>query len=263
MGKVAVITGTSSGIGKHLARKFQENGYEVVGLSRSDEGNECSSFFPCDISNEENIKEAFGRIGKKYKNIDILINNAGYGISGATELVPSEEVERLFDVNVLGVINCCKYAQPLMSEGGRIINISSVLGLFPVPFRGLYAASKAAVITISQTLTMECAPFGVEVGVICPKDIKTNFSKNRVKNYSTNERYGERIANAANTIDSREDKRMDVDKACKTIYRWCVRKRLKPLTIMGTGYRLLYFFERWIPKSIFCKIINKMFGGKS
>ena len=102
--KVVVITGVSSGIGKDTAAVFLRRGWTVVGLSRTP----LDDSYVCDVTNSKRVQEVFDDIYQKYGRIDVLINNAGFGISGATELLPDEEIKKEYDVNVIGVINCYK-----------------------------------------------------------------------------------------------------------------------------------------------------------
>ncbi len=261
MRKIIVITGATSGIGNTLAELFKNENNIVINLSRT--ATLSATSFPCDVSNEEDVKKAFEFIKEKHGKIDILINNAGYGISGATELVSNEDAEKIFQTNFFGVFSCSKYALPLMNKGARIVNISSACAIFPLPYRSLYCASKAAVSMLSLSMRMELSFFGIDVVSICPGDVKTNFTKNRVKKFETNERYENRIENATSKIDSLEHKRMSSNYVAKKILKICNKKKTKPQYIIGTKYKIFYFLSRIFPQSIFNKIIEKMFGGKN
>ena len=255
--KVVVITGVSSGIGKDTAAVFLRRGWTVVGLSRTP----LDDSYVCDVTDSKRVQEVFDDIYQKYGRIDVLINNAGFGISGATELLPDEEIKKEYDVNVLGVINCYKSAVKYMKKGAKIINIASACALFPLPYRSLYCSSKAAVNQLSLSLNMECKPFGVEVISVCPGDTKTNFTKNRVKVFDTNDRYGDRIKNAADSIDTRQDKRMPVSVVSKKLYKIATKRRNKPMIIIGAKYKLLYFAMRFMPQSALLNFTEKHFGG--
>lgn len=257
--RIVVITGSSSGVGKECVHYFEEKGDFVIGLARHNE--DCDHFFSCDVSNEENVKNVMNEIGNRYGRIDVLINNAGYGLSGAVEKVPTSDIEGLYDVNVLGAISCYKYAMPYMRSGAMVINISSACALFPLPYRGLYCSSKAGLHMLSLSLSMECAPLGIKVVSICPGDIKTNFTKNRVKVFETDSRYGDRIENAARSIDSREDKRMSVEVVAKRIYKISKKSNPKPYYIIGGKYKLLHFAMRFLPASALLHFTEKYFGG--
>lgn len=260
MKKVVVITGGTSGIGESTAKLFDKNGDTVVVLARKN-SNHSKNFFMCDVSNEVMVQDVFQKIYQTFGNIDILINNAGYGISGAVELIDDQTMQNLFEVNFYGVVNCSKYCLPYMKEGAKIINISSACALFPLPFRSLYCASKSAVNMLSFSMRLELKPAGIEVVSICPGDVKTNFTKNRVKVFETNDRYKDRIKNAALTIDTREDKRMSPDKVAKVIFKQSLKRHNKPFVIVGGLYKILYFFTKIFPQSWVHAVILKMFGG--
>lgn len=252
-----VITGASSGIGKELASLFQKDD-NVITISRSNI--DSPNHYICDVSDLENVKQVFDSIKTKYGHIDILINNAGFGLSGAIELLPAEEVKKLFDVNFFGVLYCTQCALPLMDKGSKIINISSVCALFALPYRAMYCASKSAVNMLSFGLNMECKKSGIQCCAICPGDTKTNFTANRVKIDSSNARYGESITNSAKKIDSREDKRMPVEKVAKKIYKITNKTRLPYQKIIGFKYKVFYFLSNIVPKKLFLSIVNKMFN---
>lgn len=258
-GKIIVITGGTSGIGKHIVNTFRKSN-TVINLARSCET--CGDDIKCDVSVLSDVEAAFSLIKERFGKIDILINNAGYGVSGAAELLTDEEVERIFKVNFMGVYRCCKQALPLMSKGGKIVNISSACAIFPLPFRSMYCASKVAVSMFSHSLREEVRPYGIDVTAICPGDIKTEFTVNRVKNFTTNERYGERIRKADEHISKREHKRMSVDYACRKIEKIIAKKRYKPFYLVGKKYKFLYALYKVFPLNVILKSTGKMFAPK-
>lgn len=258
MSRVVVITGASSGIGLELKKLFKDNGDTVLTISRSEgDGNH----YIADVAHEIKVRQVFNDIKEKYGKIDILINNAGVGMSGVTELVPIEDIQRVVDVNMYGVLHCVRSALPLMSEGGKIINMSSAMALFPVPFRAIYGAVKSAILNLSFSLRMELKPLGIDVCAICPGDIKTNFTANRFKNFDTNERYGARIKTATEKYDGREDKRMAPEKCGLAIFKAINKNKLKPFYIIGGKYKFLNFLTRITPKSLLLNITASLMNG--
>ena len=252
-----VITGASSGIGKELKSLFEKTD-RVITISRSKI--DSPTHYVCDVTDSNKVCDVFEQISYTYGNIDILINNAGYGLSGAIELLPIEEVRNLFDVNFFGVFSCTQNALPFMKKGGKVINISSACALFALPYRGMYCASKSAVNMLSFSLNMECKKSGIQVSAICPGDTKTNFTANRVKISNTNDRYGDSIVKSANKIDSREDKRMSVESVAKKIFKITNRKRLPYQKIIGFKYKVFYFCSLILPKRAFMSVVNKIFN---
>lgn len=256
MKKIVVITGANSGIGQKLKEKYLGDGNVVVGLDISGDFDNKTSFY-ADVSNEELTKEVFNKIGEMYGTINILINCAGYAVFGATELVETQKAKAMFDVNYFGVLNCIKSALPFMTAGSKIFNISSACALFAVPFRAHYCASKAAVSMLSYGLRMELKDSGIDVVCICPGDVKTNFSKNRVKTLETSERYGDRIAKSAKQIEDRESKRMTVDYATSKMYKIFNKRKHKPMYIIGGSMKFLNFVSKIVPLKTILYFTNK------
>jgi short-subunit dehydrogenase len=266
--KIVVITGATSGIGLACARAFKTAGNIVIGIARGVTeaegiGDTFDDLFQADVIDETKISEIFTNIKEKYGCVDILINNAGYGLSGATELVSVDSARKIFDVNVIGKFIVSKYALPLMHRGSKLFYISSSMALHPVPFRALYGASKSAIRSIALAQRMECRDFGVDVCCICPGDIKTNFTRSRVKDFSTNERYGDRMKRATEGLDAKEGKRMPPECVARVIMKQAQKKRTKPQVIVGAKHKLLYFLTRIFPLSWYLRIAERATGGGS
>ena len=168
--KVVVITGGTSGIGLHTARLLTEKGYCVYELSRKENGTDAAIHIQADVTDEEQVRRAIQQIAAREKHIDIVINNAGFGISGAIEYTDTEEAKRQFDVNFFGMVRVNRAVLPIMHRQGygRIINMSSVAAPIAIPFQAYYSASKAAVRTYSMALYSEVKPYGIEAP-LCPE----------------------------------------------------------------------------------------------
>jgi NAD(P)-dependent dehydrogenase (short-subunit alcohol dehydrogenase family) len=181
--RVALVTGASSGIGEAAARALVEAGFTVYGTSRravAGEEREAVTFLPLDVTDDESVagavREVLGRSGR----IDVLVNNAGLGIAGAAEESSIEQARALFDTNVFGSIRMTRAVLPQMREqgSGRIINVSSVLGLVPAPFGALYAATKHAIEGYSESLDHEVREHGIRVLLVEPAYTRTSFDAN-------------------------------------------------------------------------------------
>lgn len=259
--KVAVVTGGSSGIGAELLKNLLAAEFTVVSVSRTKPNieHEAHDFFACDLSKGEEVKKTAESILRKYERIDLLINNAGLGISGATELLPEEEIRYIFEVDYFAVLNFTRALLPAMQSGSKIVNISSACALFALPYRNIYCSAKAAVNMLSLGLRMELKKSGIAVVCVCPGDIKTGFTKNRIKHEEGGKRYGDRAKEAQQKIDGREHKRMNVQKAAKTITRIAVKKK-GALYIVGAKYKLFNFLYRLLPVGAFYNVVGKIFG---
>lgn len=141
--KIAVLTGGTSGIGMQTALALKNAGYTVYELSRRAQGVEGLNHLVADVTDEAAVKKAVDEIVAREGKIDVLVNNAGFGISGAVEFTKTEDAKRLFDTNFFGMVNMNRAVVPVMREAGqgRIVNISSVAGQIPIPFQTYYSAA--------------------------------------------------------------------------------------------------------------------------
>ena len=260
--KTAVITGASSGIGKVIANKLMDYGYKVICVSRSSPNIEAADFFDCDLSNEEKTRETAKKIAEKYGKIDLVINNAGLGISGATELLPMESVRYVMEVDYFAPLNFTRELIPYIPRGGKIVMISSACALFALPYRGVYCSCKSALNMLSFGLRMELNNSGISVTSICPGDVRTEFTKNRMKFTETNERYGESVLASQNKIDGREHKRMNAEKVGAKIAKIAAKKK-GALYIIGVKYKLLYALSKILPQGLMLNATQSMFVKKN
>lgn len=179
---IIIITGTSTGIGFALAEYFGKKGHKVYGLSRK---NVESNFFkniPTDITENSQVLNAVSEILKTENRIDVLINNAGMGMSGAVEDSTKEQITRLFNLNLIGAVQMMNAVLPKMREKkwGKIINISSIGSEMGLPFRGFYSASKSALDKVTEAIRYEVSPWNIDVCALHLGDIKTNIAEGRV-----------------------------------------------------------------------------------
>lgn len=178
--KICIITGASSGIGHACARKFIDNGYIVINASRTNKKPINSSdyeFFKTDVAKEEDVKNLMEKTIEKHGRIDVLINNAGFGLFANLVDSKTEDFDNMFAVNVRGLYLCCKYALKSMikNEDGTIINISSIAGKSAIATATIYSATKHAVMGLSTSLFQEVRKHNVRVTAICPGSVDTNF----------------------------------------------------------------------------------------
>ena len=183
MNKVVLITGASSGIGKSIGEFLHYKGFIVYGTSRNPD-KVVNSVFPLlklDVRNTESIQSAVKKVIELSGALDIVINNAGVGITGPIEEIPSQEIKNNFETNFFGPIEVMKAVLPQMraQKSGLIINITSIAAYMGLPYRGIYSASKGALELITESLSMEVKPFGIKITNVAPGDYATNIAARR------------------------------------------------------------------------------------
>jgi 3-oxoacyl-[acyl-carrier protein] reductase len=180
--KVILITGTRKGIGRALAEHYISQGYAVEGCSRSDPGWEHALYrhHKLDVANEAQVKAMLVDIEKRNKRLDVLINNAGIASMNHILLTPLETVERIINTNFMGTFLLCREAAKLMRKNrfGRIVNIGTVAVPLRLEGEAIYAASKGAVMTLTQILAKELAIFGITCNMVQPTPIETDLIRN-------------------------------------------------------------------------------------
>jgi short-subunit dehydrogenase len=183
MNKIVLITGASSGIGKSIGEFLHHKGYTVFGTSRNPASiqNALFDLIQLDVRDANSIQNAVKEVVKKAGRIDVLINNAGVGITGPIEETPTIEIKNNFETNFFGPIEVMKSVLPFMREqkSGVIVNITSIAGYMGLPYRGVYSASKAALEIISEAISMEVKHFGIHVVNVAPGDFATNIAAGR------------------------------------------------------------------------------------
>jgi NAD(P)-dependent dehydrogenase (short-subunit alcohol dehydrogenase family) len=175
-----MVTGASSGIGKAAARTLAAAGFEVAGTSRNTPGlthRDGITFLGLDVASDESVTTSVKQVIERFGRLDVLVNNAGIGSSGAAEESSMAQDQSVFDINVFGVIRMVKAVLPHMrAQGsGRIINVSSVLGFVPAPYMAVYAATKHAIEGYSESLDHEVREYGIRVLLVEPGYTKTGF----------------------------------------------------------------------------------------
>ena len=182
--KIVLITGGSSGIGKSIGIYLSNKGYIVYGTSRNPSRfSDFDTFelLQLDVADKNTIQSAVSTIEQKHGKLDILINNAGAGITGPIEEIPEEEIVKNFTTNCFGPINVTKAVLPLMrkQKSGLVINITSIAGYMGLPYRGIYSASKAALEMITESWRMELKEFNINMVNVAPGDFATNIAAGR------------------------------------------------------------------------------------
>ncbi|GAB1309624.1 SDR family oxidoreductase [Urechidicola sp. KH5] len=183
MSKVVFITGGSSGIGKAIGVYLQTLGHQVYGTSRNPKNNTGHPFqlVALDVTNSDTIKSAIAEVIEKTGKIDVLVNNAGMGITGPIEDTPTDEMRKVFDTNFFGAIDVAKAVLPYMrkEKSGLIINVTSIAGYMGLPYRGIYSATKGALELVTEAMSMEVKQFGIKVTNVAPGDFATSIASGR------------------------------------------------------------------------------------
>lgn len=246
---VAIVTGGSSGIGLETVKCLIEAGCKVYELSRRDFQMEKVCHKGVDVTDEVAVTLAIREIYEAEKKIDLLINSAGYGVAGAVEFTELADAKRQLDVNFYGVVNVTKAVLPYMRKAGkgRIVNVSSVAAVAPLPFQTYYSAGKAAVNSYTCSLANEVKPYGISVTAVMPGDIKTGFTRARVKNIAGDEAYGGRITKSIAAMERDEENGMNPESVGKYICAVALKKHVKPLYAIGAGYKAIWVLCMILP----------------
>ena len=180
--QVVLITGCSTGIGRDLAQRLTQAGYAVAATARNSETLRdlpSALKLPLDVTQPDSVERAVAETIQKFGRIDVLVNNAGYAVRGAVEEVSADLIQKMFEVNVFGALRMIREVVPFLRQqgSGRIVNISSIAGKLSMPVNGSYSASKFALEALSDALRVELSSFGIQVILIEPGAIKTNFDE--------------------------------------------------------------------------------------
>ncbi len=248
-----VISGGSSGIGKATASLFAERGWRVFELSRhgAKESNVEGKVIhvTCDVCDEASCRKAMEEVLKQTDHVDVVISNAGYGISGPVEFTTIEAAQHQMDVNFMGAVRFTQAVLPQLraQRSGRIIYTSSVAAILAVPYQAFYSASKAAINAMALALANEVKSFGIQVSVMMPGDVSTGFTDARAKSTA-----GEEVYTGANkaitTMEHDERTGMSPRQMAELFYHIATCPNPRPQYVGGFSYRVLCFLERLLPK---------------
>lgn len=265
MSKVILITGASSGIGAISAKFLAEKGFKVYGTSRQPkENNEVFEMIQLDVLDVKSINKAVTMIIQKEGRLDILINNAGMGITGPIEETPTQEMRKAFETNFFGVVEVIKAVLPHMrkQKEGLIINITSIAGYMGLPFRGIYSTTKGALEILTETLSMEVKQFNIKVTNIAPGDFATNIASGRyhtpvIKDSDYAEIYKKNIGLMDKHVDSGKDPILIAEKILTIINDPNPKLHYKVGELMQ---KFSIVLKRILPDRLYEKLIMKHYG---
>lgn len=257
-----LITGGSSGIGKTTGAYLANKGLVVYGTTRSLDkypGFKAFKLLQLDVKDPLSISKAIQQIIDTEGRLDVLINNAGVGITGPIEETPITEIQKAFDTNFNGPIRMMQAVLPQMraQKSGLIINITSIAGYMGLPFRGVYSASKGALELITEAIRLETRDFGVRITNLAPGDFATNIASGRyhapvLEHSAYKESYGSALALMNQDVDAGEDPVM----VAKKIY--ALLNNPKPKVRYGVGaplQKLSIFLKRILPSKMYEKML--------
>jgi NAD(P)-dependent dehydrogenase (short-subunit alcohol dehydrogenase family) len=235
---VVLVTGASSGIGKACVERLHAQGYRVYGTSRHAEwppvttassrapmGQASSlpyTIIPLDVTSDESVARAVDAVVAREGRLDVLVNNAGFGIAGAVEDTAIDEAREQFEANFFGTMRMCRATLPIMRRQGSgcIVNVSSIAGRIGIPFQAVYSASKFAVEGFTEALRMEAAPHGIRVVLVEPGDFRTGFTANRrLVRAAGSKAYREREARALGVMEHDETHGASPDAVARVVQR--------------------------------------------
>ncbi len=261
MKKIAIVTGGSSGIGHRTAGRLSGRGWKVYDFSRSGKEEGDITHINCDVTKTEDIRHAVETVIKKEGHLDLVVNCAGFGISGAIEYTDPADAKRQFDVNFFGMTEINRFCIPhLKKTQGRIVNISSVAAVASIPFQAYYSSCKAAVNSYTLALANELKPFGVSVCAVMPGDTSTGFTDARNKNIKGDEEYGGRISKSVRKMENDERKGVSPDKVAELICRIAEKGSVKPLYTVGLDYKVIVVLLKILPYRLSNYLISKIYG---
>ncbi len=260
--RVVVITGATAGIGLAAAELFASKGDIVYGIARHEPVDPAKGvrYMVGDVSVEASVVHAVDAILAEAGRIDVLINNAGFGIAGAVEFTGTAEAKAQFDVNFFGTFNCIRTVLPHMRErGGSIINVGSVAGVTPIPYQAFYSASKAAIHSLTRALANEVSGFDIRVSALMPGDVKTGFTASRRKAMKGSDVYANMERSVAR-MERDEQHGMEPAVLARALYRISVCRRPKTLYSCGIVYKAICVLARLLPMRLVDLVLNKMYN---
>ena len=270
--RVALVTGGSSGIGAETAKRLREADFEVYAVARRVDKmlhleKDGIAVFGMDVTDDESMVTGVQRIIDEQGRIDVLVNNAGYGSYGAVEDVPIEEARRQFEVNVFGLARITQLVTPHMraQQSGRIINISSIGGKFYEPLGAWYHATKFAVEGFSDSLRIELAPFGIDVVIIEPGPIRTEWNEISRESLTAASEGGayEEMAGQVRQVMERADRSRLMssgpDVVAKKIVKAALSNTPRARYPVGRGAGTIVRARRLLPDAVFDYVVKGMY----
>ena len=264
MSKVILITGTSSGFGKSIAKKLHSLGHIVIGTSRNADNIKSDYLtMSLNINDYEMSKQLIAEIVSNHGKIDILVNNAGINITGPIESMEISDMKKVFETNFFSHMNVIQSVLPGMrlNQSGIIINITSIAGYLGLPFWGAYCASKASFNIIAESLNIELKKFNINVVNIAPGDYKTEILSNRVdSNIANTSPYHKEYSRVINSVNGKMEDGRDPNEVADLVLKIIKQKNPKINYLVGGFLEKKITLKSLFPDKFFQKIIMKLYN---
>lgn len=273
MRKTVLITGCSSGFGKLAAKKFQNEGWNVIATMRTPEKetelNKLDNVFvtALDVTSNESVKAAVQNGLEKFGKIDALVNNAGYGGHSFLEQFTEEQIYAMFETNVFGLMRVCREVLPHMrkQKSGSVINITSMAGYMGLTLTSTYSATKWAVEGLTESMAMEYKPFGINVKAVAPGAFGTNFVSASDNNFeggdeeiqTASAKIGAHFLTVVKQMQEQSGKVADPQEVADKIYE-CVTAETPVHNIVGADAEMLKGMIDSMPRQQFIETLNNM-----
>lgn len=272
MTRVVLVTGcTTGGIGYALCEEFARQGCKVYATSRrvetiADFDDASVQKLALDVTSDESVQSVLNHITEVEGKIDVVVNNAGLISAGPIVEQPIEYVKEVFDTNTYAILRVCKAVVPIMAKrrSGLIVNIGSVVGEISTPWNGIYCASKAAVQSISEVLSMECKPLNISVLHVAPGAVRSNISSNAASRFrlSPDSLYSDYLPNIMQRIyASQGPQSMPSDDFAKQVVSKALQKSPPRYLSIG-GHAWLFYIFKWLPRGFVLYLMWKQYSRK-
>lgn len=269
---IVLLTGASAGIGKSAAEQLMNKGNIVYGASRS--GGEAKEnkenggkIIPVimDVNDEDGIKKVIQQIINEQGRIDAVVCNAGNGIAGSIEDTSIEEAKYQFETNFFGVLKTIQACLPVFRNQnyGKIITVSSVAGIIPIPFQAFYSSVKAALLIFMNALALEVKPYGIQCSTILPGDTKTDFTSSRKytkASQTENSVYLKKMKASVSRMEKDEQNGMDPADVAKAIVWQITHKKVHTFYVTGIQYQIIYHLFNVLPTDFRLWVIGKLYA---
>lgn len=265
MDRVVLLTGAASGLGRAAAEHLATRGHRVYGGDLRPDPVPGVTMLMLDVTDEESCRQAVGKIVAEEGRLDVVVNNAGFGIAGAIEDTSLEEARSQLEVNFFGGFTMTRAALPQMRRQhyGLIVNVSSIGGVIGLPFQGLYSASKFAIEGLSEALQAEVRSFGIDVVLVEPADFATGFTAARrpVAAAGPDSPYADAFAAALGVMEADERGGSDPGLVGPLLHRIITARHPRARYLVGSRTeRLAPLVKRVLPGRLFAPIIDSHYG---